>query len=335
MKVLMISGSYPPELCGIGDYSEKLVNTLKRYDIEVSVLANIDWSVKNYFSIIRQIESVNADVIHMQYPSFGYGFSIVPQMLSLKYKTVITIHEVSKAHPIRQLSLLPFSLRGKLIFTNSFEKDAFKRIYPFRKKRIEIIPIGSNIKISEQIARENKRYQDVIYFGQIRPEKGIEKLISLAEMFRDSNLSYKVVIAGQLLKGNQKYLDDLQSRSSLLPITWLINLSENEVGSLLANNLLAYLPFPDGVSERRGSFFAALANNMLVFTTKGEQSTAEMEETVYIIPEPQDLFRFLNNISIETLLQLSNEKNTAAQNYIKKMDWDVIAQKHMSAYKSL
>jgi hypothetical protein len=112
-------------------------------------------------------------------------------------------------------------------------------------------------------------------------------------------------------------------------------LSENEVGSLLANNLLAYLPFPDGVSERRGSFFAALANNMLVFTTKGEQSTAEMEETVYIIPEPQDLFRFLNNISIETLLQLSNEKNTAAQNYIKKMDWDVIAQKHMSAYKSL
>ena len=55
------------------------------------------------------------------------------------------------------------------------------------------------------------------------------------------------------------------------------NKEEKIVSSLIADTKISYLPFPDGISERRGSALAILKNGGLLVTTKGKFTTKGFE----------------------------------------------------------
>jgi len=332
MRVLLISGSYPPEFCGIGDYTSKLSSNLMLAGTDVHVLANINWSVKNIIKIIKQIKAVKPNLIHIQYPSAGYGYSITPQIISLLFKTVVTIHEVSQGFWVRKLSLMPFSFRSTLIFTNLFELQSFKKLFPWTRKDCHIIPIGSNISVEKIVPIEKKDTSSIIYFGQIRPQKGMEDVLKLAQIVKAENLPYKIIIVGQLFERFKDYYNSVLNSIQDLEIEWRLNLSEMEVGEILSSNMISYLPYPDGASARRGSLFAALQNKMLVFTTNGSQTTPDIKRSVVITSSPEEVCGLLkDNLNLPDMLQ-SKEKDI--DSLIKSISWPEIVRQHNVLYRN-
>lgn len=333
MRILMISGAYPPQLCGIGDYTEQLVESLKQQGADVEVLANINWSVSNFFKIIEIIDAIKPDVIHIQYPSAGYRFSIVPQLLSLWYKTYVTLHEFTQSHVVRKLMLIPFSFRSRLVFTNGFESKAFKRIFSWTKIA-GMIPIGSNI--TSIVGKENSQREQsgIVYFGQIRPGKGIEDVIALAGQIKNNHLPYKVIIAGQLFDIARDYFTELKTRADGLPVSWHVNLSKKEISELLSSHTFAYLPFPDGASERRGSLYAVFVNKLIVFSTSGKQTSPELADTFVNVQTVDSMVDILKDTQPRQLVQNFQLTQANAALFMTKIAWPKIAQMHIALYGS-
>lgn len=334
MKVLMICGSYPPEHCGIGDYAYQLVKNLEMQQNEVVVMANIDWSVKNFFTIIRNIRNINADIIHIQYPGLNYQLSIMPQLISIFFRAIVTTHEVSQIHFVRKMSLIPFALRSKVVFTNIFERDRFLKLFPwFRKKNTVIIPIGSNIQADEDLLIDNKRISEIISFGQIRPDKGIEEVIQLSKMIKENNMPYRIIIAGQLLPRFKQYYNKLKELSIDLDIEWKLNLPESGISTILSSSLIAYLPYPDGVSERRGSLLASLKNRMFVLTTDGNQATQDLKDCVHLVSDNTEVIDFLKSNNPDSIVKSLESKSKQIDEYMVRLEWPNIAIEHIKNYK--
>ena len=147
--MLLITGSLPPDVCGVGDYTQGLIHELKKQNAEVTVFYRTDWSIQNLLPYTRQIRKSGATVVNIQYPTEGYGYSIVPQLLCplvKPAKTVITLHEFSRKSLKGKLAIYLFFLFSNwIIFTTESERHTACRTSPWIKKRSCVIPIGSNI----------------------------------------------------------------------------------------------------------------------------------------------------------------------------------------------
>src|ERR1700728_4699930 len=144
-RVIMLTGSAPPEACGVGDYSATLVSALQYIGFPVELQCWRRWDIAGTAELIRRLARDKDALLHIQYPTFGYGYSLGPQACSLAARSVVTLHEFSLAHPLRKASLLPFTLRAhQLVMTSDFEKVALLDRMPWAAQRITTIPLGSN-----------------------------------------------------------------------------------------------------------------------------------------------------------------------------------------------
>ena len=130
MKLAMVSGSYPPDVCGSGDYTQRLAEALEVRGVSVEVITGTDWGVKNVPRVQRLIRTLRADLTHIQYPTVGYGRKLGPQLIGLFERAVVTPHEASQTHILRRLSLFPFLFGRRIIFTNRFEQAYVSRMAP-------------------------------------------------------------------------------------------------------------------------------------------------------------------------------------------------------------
>src|SRR6187402_3048327 len=131
-KILFVTGSYPPAVCGVGDYSERLFNALNKGDDIFELFYKTNWSVANFFSYLREIKSKKADLIHIQYPTEGYGYSFLPLLLMAflpKKKIIVTIHELSnRTFKAKMFTMLLLFFSNKIIVTNETEYGYLKRL---------------------------------------------------------------------------------------------------------------------------------------------------------------------------------------------------------------
>lgn len=279
----MITGSYPPnDICGVGDYTACLMAEANKQEWELYY--SNDWSIKALRNKIKSINSFKAKFIIMQYPTQGYGWSIVPQLIALYYsfftkKRFITVlHEFSQRTMKAKLATIPLLLSNKVIFTNTFEKNFAEKIFPFRKNKYNIIKIFSNIPSPQKINGLSERIYDICYFGHIRPLKGLEDFIEIVSKFQHK----KILIIGQVLNEYKEYANKIEKECINKNICFMYNKEIKEVSNLLNKTKIAFLPFPDGVSERRGTLLAALSNGTAVITYKGKFSTKSLIKTCFI-----------------------------------------------------
>ncbi|RIV22290.1 hypothetical protein DYU11_14805 [Fibrisoma montanum] len=332
MKILMLSSSYPPDACGGGDYVFILVSHLQQLGIDVEVFHNFAWKNNaKVFDFFQARKERDFDIAHWQYPTANFGFSLIPHINSILKRNIITLHEVSYAHPLHQASYLPFSFTEDLIFTTSFEVDYFKRLFPWRKNHLHIIPIGSNIpKAPSSLNRQS----DILYFGLITPRKGVEKVIDLAQQLKNdgSQTISRVVISGRVPEGYEDYYKELQHRSENLPVLWEMDLSAEAVSLRMARAAVAYFPYPDGASDRRGSLKATLLNGLPTISTVGKATNNELKNVLIPAAEtPSDVLR-----QIETLVQDNIAWKQLAERsvtYASQFDWTEIARQHIQVYE--
>lgn len=334
MKVALVTGSYPPMACGIGDYTAKLAEALTASGVNVDVYAaDIDWSLLKAKQLASKIAATTPDVVHVQYPGTGYGHKLGPQALSLLLKPcVVTLHEISQVHLLRRVSLYPFAFGAeRMIFTSDFEMNYSVKFAPWLANRSSVIPIGSFISTpAESCAKD---LDDIVSFGLIRPNKGIEQVIELAALIKAQCLPLNIRIIGSLDPKQPQYLDELQSASRGLPITWDIGLSEPQVANILARSRIAYMPFPDGASERRSSLLAVLLNGVATVSTKGSFTTNELAESLALADTPERAL-----LIIKQLLEQPERLRSLAQlarGYGQKRSWSYIAAQHIELYQKV
>ena len=129
--MIIITGSYFPDICGVGDFVTKLVKNSNFKHIKVT----------NYLEFFNMAKSTyfNNNIL-LEYPTQGYGWSLLPHFFTLfrwlTFKPIVVhLHEFKyQSLKNRLASYIFLFFSSKLIVTNK-EEFLFLHKY-FKKKRI-------------------------------------------------------------------------------------------------------------------------------------------------------------------------------------------------------
>lgn len=179
MRILFLTGEYPPMQGGVGDYTWALGSALAQAGVDVHVLtshaagpahlappgvSNVYPDVERWgWGLVRQArtvaEEIEADVLHIQYQSAAFGLhpavNLLPRALrkaSRPRRVAVTFHDLRvpylfpKAGPLRWQANLALARHSHLVVaTNAEDHHRLLREADLAPKLVEI-PIGSNIQ---------------------------------------------------------------------------------------------------------------------------------------------------------------------------------------------
>ncbi|MCD7939127.1 MAG: hypothetical protein LUH50_03110 [Bacteroides intestinalis] len=286
-KIILIVGAYPPDACGIGDYSSQLVHADESH---WECIVWKDWTFSGLCKLICSIKKSNVIYINLQYPTKASYGSLIPHLLCIYIaffsdkRFMVTLHEFMRMGLCYRLAAIMFLLfANKVIFTTQVERKYASNIIPFRKNQFVVIPIYSNIAKAHVFKATNERNCDIAYFGLISPNRNIEHFIDLVKKIEFSHKCISAKIIGMIVEGSEDFLNFLRKEAQETCIEFHLNKSNEEVAELLNDCRYTYLPFHDGVSERRGSFLASVLNGAIVITTKGPWTSSKFDKVCYYI----------------------------------------------------
>src|SRR6218665_3061151 len=165
MRILLITGSYPPMKCGVGAYTQKLANALgDSVDCEVMVLtgsaaaiaaneSNVelyaevqDWRFRHLFRLLRRVTSLSPDIVHFQFPTQGYNGRtalLLPMAVRLSgIPCVQTWHEPPV--PARSALQLAVGISRLIVLKENLRQHLAPCIrWVLRKKEFAWIPAAS------------------------------------------------------------------------------------------------------------------------------------------------------------------------------------------------
>lgn len=327
MRILLVSGSLPPNPCGVGDYTNRLAAALQNLGADVVCLGGEPWSgPREALALRRLLKADPADVVHLQYPTVGYGRSLVPALLPLVAASTsfaVTMHEFSSFKKLRRPWFWTFPrLADMRIFTNDRERGAFERSFPKRKGIDEVIGIGSNIPTAPNTRRDER---SISYFGLLTPGKGLDDFLCLAEQAASMPWTFRLI--GAAPSSYAAYAAQIVARAKAAGISIHLDRDVHEVAELLARTEVAYLPFEASLS--RGSLLAAFSNGAAVLTRHGPNSGQSIKQASLHVASSLEAF--------DALLELFQDdpKRVRLQRAARNVHcgWPEIARKHLFAYE--
>lgn len=309
MRVAMITGSYPPQPCGVGDYTARLVLELQAAGVEVDVFTTAlengprerplyretsDWRVLTWWRESRRLTDNAYDIVHIQYPARFYGYRPDLAFLSLVVRRrvpgvpiVVTLHEFWITHVLRKLTVAAIAQPASRVFVSAeSERSDLLRWFPWMAGRIRILRLGLTIDpvaVTEEGRERIRRTFGVIgggelvtYFGLLHPNKGIDTVLHTFALIQRDRPAARLLMIAAFAPESVQYHAELKRKTAELGIAsaviWAGFLPADQAASALASSDVAFLPFQDGVSFRRLSFLTAMAHGVPVLTTTGHAS---------------------------------------------------------------
>lgn len=360
MRVLLITGSYPPMRCGIGDYSCNLAEALAvDPEIHVGVLTSVSggkmgksdgikifpvikrWSLAEAPKVIKIIRHWSPDIVHVQHPTQGYGNGLLPWMLPMisflmRKQVVQTWHEGYGRRSAPKLffkSIIP----SVLVFVRPQYKESLHPSlrWALWRKRTVLIPNASGFSCADLDEQEKnvlkkkylkKQNRLVVFFGFIYPHKGVELLFEIADPALD-----QIVIAGEIIEKGD-YLNEIMKRASTEPwidkVTITGFLPAADLASLLAVADAVILPFRTGGGEWNTSIHGAVLNGAFVITTSLIQSGYDKKRNVYFA-KVDDIQEMRSALAAYAGMRRGYDAD------IDRDEWRQIADEHRLLYESL
>lgn len=328
---IVMTGSLPPDVCGVGDYSEALVRSLQAGGSIAKTYYAKDWSFTSLFRHVSRLRKYEAGVLNIQYPTQGFGWSMVPVLLSLLIKprrSVITLHEFSRRSPkAKCASYLFFLFSDWFIFTTPNERDFCCRIAPWIRGRSSVIPLASNIPLKSGEIRDI----DIAYFGHIRPDKGLEEFIAVIDSIRHKSI-FNVNVIGQTVPGFEEYSERVIAELKSVGANVILNQPNERAAELLSRTKVALLPFPDGVTLRRGTALASMGNGALLITRAAAENS-EFDKVCIALPAKNKIGPVLLQVldhygDFETV-------RSAGQDFARSFSWSAIALSYIDVLKKV
>lgn len=174
----MVSGEFPPQHGGLGDYTNLLCQHLAQLGIEVGVVTSKAagetargkgfpvapavprWDFLCWPELGKRIRTMDANIIHVQYQTAAYGLhpaiNLLPLALHMAHnpaKVVFTFHDLDAPYtpwlrgPVRQLAMRAGERRcDAFVATNGADFQTLLASRPgLPSARYHLIPIGANI----------------------------------------------------------------------------------------------------------------------------------------------------------------------------------------------
>ncbi|MEN6478097.1 MAG: glycosyltransferase family 4 protein [Anaerolineales bacterium] len=382
LRLLMITGEYPPMEGGVADYSRILAQRLAQRGVEVHVLTSTeagptgerdglmvhatvaDWSFKPAFAAVSELlEQVSPDVVNIQYQTAAFGMHPAVNLLPRRFGQVpfvITFHDLLVPYLFPKASRLRTWVNEDLarkaaavVVTNTQDRHRLEAVEGVR--RIELIPIGSNITpvLPADYDRETWRRRWGVgtgamllcYFGFLNESKGAEELMVALRRVLDRGIPAHLMMIGGTVGAsdptNRAYLERVQERIASLglrdDVFWTGYMPAEDVSAALVSSDACVLPFRDGASFRRGSLMAALVHGLPVVSTTPREDTPEIVDGVNMLLVPPNDAQALAN-AIERLWRepaLAQRLRQGAQELSRLFDWDQIADRMLALLRSV
>jgi len=321
----IITGSYPPDICGVGDYTFRLTKELEKNGEKLLVLKPKTAAFVKvlWHRILVSFDKKIKWKLLIQYPTAGYGKSILPHCFSiagriLGYQVVVTMHEYSSlSDRAKMAARIFFYFSNKVIFTNEMELQAASK---FVKNKGIVIPIASNIP--EAALHKIKSY-DVGYFGMISPGKGIEDFLAICKSLGNSHRSF---LMGQIPHYFKEYGRKIIMACEEANIEVMLDKSPEDVADFLAALKFAVLPFPDGLTPRRGSALAAMLNSSQGVSYQASEFSNLFDEVAVLCSDLEDMQLKVNALLADGANQ---RKIRNAKKYALELSWSNVARKYI------
>jgi glycosyltransferase involved in cell wall biosynthesis len=318
-KLLVITGTWPPMRCGVGDYTQELCRHLadRGWDVQVltsraancldhpgvTVHAEIDsWSWPLWGCVSRKIRALQPEVINFQWPTAAYGRSLAVNGLPFFLRRIFphlglvtTLHELRYFKPwtrFRAWPALRFSQR--IILADPLDLGAIRRLAPAALDRCRPIPIGSSLPaLKNNYRREDQRRQlgfqksdfVVTFFGFANPPKGLDTLLKAVAMLRSDHPQIKLLLMSQL---DSVYGQSIRQQLAGLGLENAVVQPEYAAAGTAAEMLAcadcAALPFVEGISMKRSSAVACLGLGLPVLSTLPETAPFENRKNMLLVP---------------------------------------------------
>lgn len=289
LRLVMLCGSIKPLFSGTDDYHENLVAVLRRKDLDARPVDVKRWGLSQVAELWRQVALERPDAILMQYPTDAFGAALGPHAFSALQRRaplVVTLHEFAVANPARRASIGVLLARAAAVITTAeAERNALLSWFPWLRRRTCVIPIGANFPGGEW---QPSQPPTVVYFGQIRPEKGLEGYLACHDAISPRFPRAKFVIAGSRVPKFASYHRTIEAETRKRDID-LNEIHPDKVSDFLRMATVALLPFPSGASFRRGSLLAAAVCGVPIVTLRGAETPAEMVNLLEPATSREDL----------------------------------------------
>jgi glycosyltransferase involved in cell wall biosynthesis len=346
--------------CGVGDYTAHLATALSRTaTIDVAVLTDVSaspkptdfefevfpicrgWTMSDLTRIASVVRGWRPDLIHIQYPTQGYGQRYLPWFLPVLFRiALVPVVQTWHGYDSRRMTrrLLPNSLlSGGLIVVRPEYLEMMDPLYRWlnRRKHARFIPNASTIPpiqlSDDERAAVRLRFCGperglIVFFGFAYPDRGAELLFQIANA-RQHNL---VFISD--LNPSDRYhkliLDQAQSAPWAGKVRVTGYLPAEEVGRTLAAADAVLLPFRDGGGMWNTSIRAAISQGTFVLTTSRQQHGYDSIDNTYYA-RPDDVADMRN--ALEKHIGKRTETNSVGL----LRNWESIAQAHIALYQTV
>ena len=327
------------------------------------------WDWANLRQVLRWLACTKPALIHFQYPTALYGrhpaitvlpfLSRVQALVKLQRPPVgvLTVHEYSTFRSLGKIRIWLMALACQAIVSVNPATLHDLRALKILGKKLQYIPLSSNISNTtplEYTANPSEWRQEhgvatdrpvIAYFGYISENKGLHTLLEAVAELKEA---YQLLLIAEPKAQDpnyQAYFDRLAAQIENLNLTqrvhWTGFASDTEVAAYLQSATVAVLPFVDGVSLRRTSLMAALANATPVISTQPTdlsegQSPAQSlvsGENIWLVPpeNPQTLTTAIQHLLQNPALRQQLAEN--GQEFAQKFSWPTIAAQHLELYK--
>lgn len=235
MRILLVSGEYPPQTGGVGAYTAELAHALRQLGVEPAVLTSVvadeplqqeaipvrrtmhAWRWRTRAQVAAVAKEVQANWIHVQYQTGAFGMHpainlAVKQWRTQGYNVAWTYHDLllpylfpKAGRRLRQwVTRQPARYADLLIATNQAD---FAGLQTVATGALMDIPIGSNIKgrrldaSTRRALRTRYGYGDeeliVGYFGFLNHSKGGLTLVRTVHQLIERGLPVRLHMIGE------------------------------------------------------------------------------------------------------------------------------------------
>lgn len=330
MKVVLIVTSPGSSMCGVADYSYRLAGALERLGVTVAVEEPSTWSLDAARVIRRRHGSDDDTFFHLQYPSLTMGNSLSPAALPFILPGLYTtLHEFRVFSLPRKAIFASHSLFARgIVFSNQTERDIFRRWFPWSDGRLQVIPIGNNIT---RIGGRMPGPERLIYFGQISRNKGVELFLETAGLLRAAGNPIEIRMIGAMTDSDPEFRALVLGAAEKYGIVKRLSLPADEVSAELNAATIALLPFPDGVSDKRGSALAALDHGVAVLTTHSATTPGWLRAVTHAVGSADHAATIVSDIVKGSLRRQKSPELLEQEMHAR--DWREIARRHLTLYR--
>lgn len=355
MRVLQISGTFPPGRCGVGDYTASLARALTRLPgLDVAVLTRREggrrpiqdvpvlecarsWRLWELPRIVRAIRGWQPDLVHIHWPSQGFGWRFAPALVpricrASGIRVVQTWHEPWLPNDTLRFRLQRRATAGLVFVRPNLVSLMPRSMLPDMPRCPQrIIGSGPSLPLSTSSEAEREALRRgflgdkktlVVYFGFVYPKKGVERLFEIADPVTDA-----IVLAGGVL--DRAY--GRQLREVALSRGWGAQLHQTgylepgRAADLLRAADAVVLPYVAGGGSWSTSIHSALMQGTLVITTSAQ-------------PEGDDPIRNLFTAGVDDVEAMRQALRTLAGRRIAPSSedgWEDVAGEHARFYREL